>query len=124
MIWHGASTQADLPGLLASAHMFVHDGATMSLDNVLVEAIATSLLVVSSNLAYQEFSPQPAAILRFDACDSYALATKIKSLLLLTDNERSDLMKPLVKKVRGEYSVEHLVSGIVQQYEIRLHSLQ
>ncbi len=75
--WTGAVTHRELPPLLQQSDIFIHDGATNSLDKALLEASLCGCIVVSSNPAYRSLTHAIAPNLLFMPKDHTSLATCI-----------------------------------------------
>lgn len=117
VLWHGAATQTDLPQLLAAADIFIHDGATNSLDKVLVEAVASGVPTISSNPSYRYMLGEAVmAPVYFTAGDAAMLAKQIDSYRALSLFDKNAFTLAVAQKVRNEHSLPNLVSGIVNKY--------
>ena len=103
--------------LLHESDIYIHDGATQSLDKVLVQAVATGLPTISSNKAFSIIAESIAPDIVFSAHDSAELAKKINKIVALSLQSIKDTMKPLSQKFRSSYSIEQLISGIITQYK-------
>ena len=75
--WTGAVSNRALPPVLQQSDIFIHDGATNSLDKTLLEAALCGCIVVSSNPAYKSLTEAIAPDLLFAPKDYEALATCI-----------------------------------------------
>ncbi len=115
--WQGGVTHAQLVPLLHASDLYIHDGATQSLDKVLVQAVVTGLPTISSNTAFTLIAGPLAPDLLFPAHNSEVLAQKINSILDLSIQSRRSLILPLSQKFRSAYSIEHLISGIISKYK-------
>ncbi len=115
--WYGGVTQAQLVPLLHESDIYIHDGATQSLDKVLVQAVATGLPTISSNRAFAVITDGIAPDLVFSAHDIDELTSKINRIVALSSPLRKDLIQPLSQKFRSAFSIEQLISGIITQYK-------
>lgn len=115
--WYGGVNQAQLVPLLHESDIYIHDGATQSLDKVLVQAVSTGLPTLSSNTAFAVIVDLNNLDLLFSAHNSQMLSERIKAILTLSDKQRWKLMYLLSQNFRTNYSIDRLVSGIVVQYE-------
>ena len=114
--WQGGVTQAQLVPLLHASDIYIHDGATQSLDKVLVQAVATGLPTISSNMAFAVILKPLAPELVFSAHDSKALAEKIKCLLIIPMIHKYDLMMPVTSLFQKSFCIKRLVSDIIKKY--------
>ena len=115
--WQGGVTQAQLVPLLHASDIYIHDGATQSLDKVLVQAVATGLPTISSNKAFTIIAEPIAPDTVYSAHNIGELARKITEIATLPSQSIKDLMWPLSQKFRSAYSIEHLISAIITQYK-------
>jgi len=115
VVWHGGVSQKELMPLLQAADIYIHDGATQSLDKVLVQAVATGLPTISSNTAFSVIVEPVVPTLLFPAHDAESLAKRIIAIIKLSGADRVALMNPLCQNFRTSYSIEQLISGIVQR---------
>ncbi len=115
--WYGGVNQTQLVPLLHNSDIYIHDGATQSLDKVLVQAVATGLPTLSSNTAFAAIVEPFNSNLLFPAHNYQVLSVRILSILALSNQQRLAIMYQLHQNFRSNYSIEMLVSGIVVQYE-------
>lgn len=114
--WPGPASQAELPGLLAATDIFIHDGATNSLDKVLVEAVACGVPVISSNPSYRYIIGESTLPIFFQPRDSEALAAKITDLASRPLFDKNEFTRAAAAKVQQEHSLSNLISGIIGRY--------
>jgi glycosyltransferase involved in cell wall biosynthesis len=109
--WAGAISNHELPPVLQQSDVFIHDGATNSLDKTLLEASLCGCIVVSSNPAYRALTASIAPEYLYPQGDFNRLAEIITSLHLDTDSALRvrDLFQ-------DSFDISHLVSGIVGRY--------
>jgi glycosyltransferase involved in cell wall biosynthesis len=115
VVWVGGVTQKELPQHLQTAHVFIHDGATDSLDKTLLEAVLCGCVVVSSNPAYRTLAVGATPELLFTTREASQLAN------ILQNNNLADISKiksnqELQDFVKCNFSIQSLVSGIVATY--------
>jgi glycosyltransferase involved in cell wall biosynthesis len=111
--WLGPVANHNLPGVLQASDIFIHDGATNSLDKSLLEAALCGCVVVSSNPAYKSVTGALAPEYLFTVNDANGLVTIIKEVLR---NPETESRKKVENFVREQFSIEHLTSGILSQY--------
>lgn len=117
VIWHGNASQMELPKLLAAADIFIHDGATNSLDKVLVEAVASGVPTISSNPSYRYILGEDMTLpIYFLPRDSVSLAANIQTIAALSLVDKNTFTQAIAQKVQREHSLPNLVSGIVGRY--------
>lgn len=114
--WVGAVAQSALPTHLQTADIFIHDGATDSLDKALLEAVLCGCVVVSSNPAYRGIAETLTPALIYTPHDASALACIIRHLYPQSEQERQQIMQPVYSFVHNAYSISNLISGIVSKY--------
>jgi glycosyltransferase involved in cell wall biosynthesis len=114
--WYGPVTQAALPEILHTADVFIHDGATQSLDKTPLEAATSGLVVVSSNRAYVSFATDKTPQYLFAQKNSAALAAILLEITQQTSEERIRAMYPVIEAIQENHSVKQLISGIVSRY--------
>ncbi len=111
-VWAGSVANHALPKLLQSADIFIHDGATNSLDKALLEALFSGCIVISSNPAYRGIASPYTPELLYTPNDHEALA----AILLRNPVANIDTVTTLRNQLAGKYSIEGLISGIVGKY--------
>ncbi len=116
VVWKGTVSQQDLPSCLYTTDIFIHDGATQSLDKALLEAVACGCVVVSSNPAYVEFAREYTPELLYAPGDVQALAHSIQQIATLSTDARSARMRPLRDLVAREHNLKGLIVKILKGY--------
>ncbi|MFN3692501.1 MAG: glycosyltransferase family 4 protein [Candidatus Paceibacteria bacterium] len=116
VIWHGGVAQTELPALLAATDIFIHDGATNSLDKVLVEAVACGVPVISSNPSYRYIMGENEWPIFFPPRDSVSLATKITELANRSLFDKNEFTRATAAKVQQEHSLSNLIAKILDSY--------
>ncbi len=114
--WIGGVNQVKLPAYLQQADIFIHDGATQSLDKVLLEAVAAGCVVLSSNAAYTALTLPLAPQNLFMSTDSSALAARIIECSQMSESVRSEVMLPIRQVIQKEHSIQGLIAKIVAHY--------
>jgi glycosyltransferase involved in cell wall biosynthesis len=115
--WVGAVNQQSLPGHLQQSDIFIHDGATNSLDKTLLEAVLCGCIVVSSNPAYRTISTSHTPELLFSPKDTAQLVSILQNIHS-TPALESKGTQAMQHFVITNYSMQHLISGIVGKYFI------
>lgn len=115
--YSGPATQADVPHALRSAHVFIHDGATMSLDKALLEAVACGCVVVSSNKAYRELALPYTPQYLYSTKDSAALAQILTTIAACSIDVQQMSMQLLRNEMVSKHGIVRLVSDIVSRYD-------
>lgn len=118
VVWVGGRPQAELPQLLQSATVFIHDGATNSLDKTLLEALLCGCVVTSSNPAYRAIAESISPDLLFDPRDAARLGAILVShaSAVATGTYSDTPVQALQTYVKNNFSVQHLISGIITIY--------
>jgi glycosyltransferase involved in cell wall biosynthesis len=107
--WTGAVTNSKLPLLLQQSDIFIHDGATNSLDKVLLEASLCGCIVVSSNPAYRSLTESEAPQLLFCPKNHKELALRISS----GEHKYASVVR---KSIFQKYDISILVKNILNTY--------
>lgn len=108
--WTGAVSNRELPAFLQRSDIFIHDGATNSLDKTLLEASLCGCIVVSSNPAYRNLTETLAPELIFAPKDHQAL----KALILMRDyHYRKDAVSAHIRKT---FDISTLATNIITTY--------
>jgi glycosyltransferase involved in cell wall biosynthesis len=110
--WVGPLTHGRLPAALAQADLFIHDGATNSLDKTLVEAAFAGCTVISSNPSYRGLTAAIAPDLLFAPKDHQQLADIIANQPQSDSHPIAAVRKELLRTC----SLPGLVSGIVSKF--------
>lgn len=97
--WRGNVSYADLPSLYRAHHALLHASETGSVDKVVLEALASGLMVFSSSEAFATFLPDR---FRFEKGNAASLAQK----LLVARDVGAD--ESVGERVRKEYALEKL----------------
>ncbi len=108
--WTGAVSNRELPAILQQSDIFIHDGATNSLDKTLLEASLCGCIVVSSNPAYRSLTQALAAELLFAPRDHEVLA----SIITATETHNSAVnVRTLILE---KYDISTLAKNIITTY--------
>ena len=113
--WVGAVTQQKLPGYLQAADIFIHDGATNSLDKVLLEAVLCGCTVISSNPAYRSLTESIEPRLLFASNNHQQLSQIIQEAA--TWPTKRTTTTAIRVHVQKSFSITGLVSAIVGTYK-------
>lgn len=113
----GPVSQSNLVKELHQSDIFISDGATGSLDKALLEAMATGLMVISSNESFGKIVPEPEAY-TFTNGDSDSLASCLVQYLGLEEKEQLRARQLLRSEVVSNHSLaafaEKIIYGIEQ----------
>lgn len=115
--WVGSVSQENLPDILNTADVFIHDGSTNSLDKALLEAVLCNCVVISSNPAYKALYPNRESKLLFEPKDYQALSELIIGVGTLSQSKRKIIMQPVLDYISSNYSINNLISGIISHYK-------
>lgn len=111
--WAGPQPYRALPALLAQTDVFIHDGATNSLDKTLVEAVMSGCVVISSNPSYRGLTEALAPELLFPPQNHAALAACV-SKQLVTPSQHVTAVR---EHVLETCSIAGLITTILREYE-------
>ncbi len=110
----GAVANADLPLTLSQADILINCSHTGSLDKVVLEAMSTGTLVVTSNVAYREMFGRMSVNV---FADSYAdLLARTQALINLVPEARHTLQQELRSEVVTHHNLDSLVRKITELY--------
>lgn len=109
--WVGGVSNYELPEILQQADIFIHDGATNSLDKVLLEAVLCGCTVISSNPAYRALTNPIAPEYIYPPKDYKKLAIIIKNY-----RQNTDKMSEVKDYFKAKFTLSNLISGIVEKY--------
>ena len=109
--WVGSVPNYNLPEALQQSDIFVHDGATNSLDKTLIEAALCGCVVVSSNPAYTSVTKEIAPEYLYSPKDSQKLANIVKNIN--QDHNGTEAVRMLFFST---YNIIGLVQRITKEY--------
>jgi glycosyltransferase involved in cell wall biosynthesis len=113
--WVGPVSQSDLPSLLQSSDIFIHDGSTNSLDKALLEAALCGCIVISSNPSFVGLTQAIAPGFLYPAHDGQGLANA--TLATVKHSKQATAARTAVTQyVQTSHSVSNFISGIVTIY--------
>lgn len=104
----------DLPTVLNHQDILVSDGSTGSLDKVLVEAMASGLMVISSNAAFEAVTPNK-KLTTFKAHDAAALAEAVVGYSHLKEEKKRELKLALRDEVVKNHSLKAFSKKIISE---------
>jgi glycosyltransferase involved in cell wall biosynthesis len=108
--WTGGVSNRELPVVLQQSDIFIHDGATNSLDKTLLEAALCGCIVVSSNPAYRSLTQALAPELLFAPRDHEALAS------IITAKETHNSAENVRTLILEKYDISALAKNIISTY--------
>tara|TARA_B100000508_G_scaffold53235_1_gene41250 strand:- start:26710 stop:27732 length:1023 start_codon:yes stop_codon:yes gene_type:complete len=113
----GAKTQEELPSLYQEANVFVNTSNTGSIDKVVLEAMSTGTLVVSTNEAFKDmFSTLPYSAY-VEEHNVLELTQALEEVAVMPSKEREFIGKQLREIVREQHALSNLVPRILEIYE-------
>jgi glycosyltransferase involved in cell wall biosynthesis len=107
----GAIPNHELPACLQQSDVFIHDGATNSLDKALLEASLCGCIVASANKAYRALTADLAPELLYTQGDFAAL-----SAIITAHNSSHTLSETVRKMIEKRYDISTLVKNIINAY--------
>ncbi len=114
----GSIPNKDIAQHLQSADLFVHMSRTGSLDKTILEAMASSLIVISCNDASRDLLSNFGDKLFYRMGDEKELAEKIKKIMKLSKDERINLGGKLHQIVAQDHALEIINKKIINNYKI------
>jgi len=109
--WFGPIPNHQLASGLQQSDVFVHDGATNSLDKTLIEASLCGCVVVSSNPAYTSVTKEIAPEYLYSPKDSQKLANIVKNI-----NQYDNGTEAVRMLFFSTYNIIGLVQRITKEY--------
>jgi len=114
--WVGGVSQTELALIHAQSALYIHAGATKSLDKALVQAVASGIPTFSSNDAFVTIVSAKVPTLCYEHNNVDQLVERIETFLGLSRAEQEASIRPLVAEFRRAYSIERLISDIVSEF--------
>jgi glycosyltransferase involved in cell wall biosynthesis len=124
--FRGAIANAELPVELRKHRFLINAYQNKSLDKVLLEAMATGVIPVSSNAAYCALieSAHDRRLADLPLCvregDPEAFAGSIARIAALPASERAGIAEKLRAIVVGEHGISELIERIMSAYRLRV----
>jgi len=109
----GEVANKDIVPYLQDANLFVNLSQTGSLDKAVLEAMACEVLVLTSNKGLESTLMDFKDKFMLDNEDSSVLSEKIKSIIDLSQSERSNLGKKLRSIVIDNHNLSNLTKNLV-----------
>jgi glycosyltransferase involved in cell wall biosynthesis len=103
-----------MPPHYQGADLFINMSGTGSVDKVVLEAMASGCLVLTSNEAFEPILPKE---LMVEKNNPNALAEKIKWLRDLSENEKIELRHKLRQEVVENHNLDNLAKKIITQFK-------
>lgn len=110
----GPLAPAEVLPYYQNCDLFINLSATGSVDKVVLEAMASKKLVLSSNEAFKNIVP---AELYLSDNNPEKLVAKIKAIINLPENTKAELQNALFQEVAQNHNLENLVKKIIKIYE-------
>ena len=95
--------------------LFINLSDTGSLDKVVLEAMASSKIVLTSNIAFKDIISSEFFC---ESKDVEYLINKIKDIYFMPEEEKKKLRQQLKYEVITNHNLDNLVKKIVKLYEI------
>lgn len=113
----GPVSNKSISALLKNADLFVNMSHTGSLDKAVLEAMASGVLVLTSNEAFNEVLGSNTNMLMFTPADAHDLAGKIKRIIAFEAAKKEELTNRLRNVILEKHNIEVLVPRILSYYE-------
>lgn len=104
----------DLVPYYQQSDLFINMSGTGSVDKVVLEAMASGTMVLTSNEAFKEILPSE---LMVEKNNPHALAEKIKWVMQLSDAEKNNYEKKLREEVVRNNNLTNLAKKIINQFD-------
>ena len=110
----GAVPNTEISAHLQSSDVFINLSGTGSLDKAVLEAMASSCLVLTSNEAFTEILPSELIV---EKDNPKQLAEKIKWVMNLLEDKVSQLRYQLREEVVKNHNLDNLVKKIIAKFK-------
>ncbi len=102
---------------LKNADCFANTSNTGSLDKAMAEAMATGLIVLSSNIAMREVLGEHSDALMFPPGDDIALAERLRTVMSMNATKRKELGERLRAIITEQHSLPRFVDTIISSID-------
>ncbi len=109
----GALSQNEIFKYYQNCDLFINLSDTGSLDKVILEAMASGKIVLTSNIAFKKILPEQ---LFCSSKDTKYLINKIKNIYQMPDEEKNKLQNKLRQEIIENHNLENLIKKIVKLY--------
>jgi glycosyltransferase involved in cell wall biosynthesis len=109
----GPLPQDEIIPYYQNCDLFVNFSETGSLDKVVLEAMASKKIVLTSNVAFKNIVP---AELFLEKNDTNLLIEKIKEIYFMQDDRKNKIRERLFKEVEENHNLANLIKKIVALY--------
>ncbi len=110
----GSVQNSKVPEHLENADIFINMSGTGSVDKAVLEAMACGCIPITGNIAFSEILPLE---LLTERDNPQKLAEKIKYVLALSAEEKSELIKKLRDIIENDYDLKKLIEKIIKMLE-------
>lgn len=112
----GYMPHTEMPGYYKKANLVINLAPTGGLDKVVLEAMASGCIVLTSNINFGKYFGPYKDKLLFDFNNSESLALKIKQIRVMNPNEKTEISGFLVRSVEENHNLINLINKISQLY--------
>lgn len=109
----GSVPYTNIAQYLQQSHLMASTSRTGSLDKVMLEALASGVLLLTCNESIKSLLAKDAERFMFEAGDHVTLAKKIAQVMAIPEKERAGIIKKLRKRIGEEHGLKALVSKIM-----------
>jgi len=103
----------NMPPYYQAADLFINMSGTGSVDKVMLEAMSSGCLVLTSNEAFEDIISSRFMI---NKDDPSGLALKIKLIMAMSDNDKLEVRNKFRQIVIADYELEKLAKKIIKQF--------
>lgn len=112
----GAISPGDVPSVMQKADIFLHMSKTGSLDKVVIEAMSTGLIPLSSSEAFRDLLAGYTDMLMFTDGNDVELSQKIQKLNTMDIEKYSGLSSEMRKRVVEKHNIVRLIDAVAGTY--------
>jgi glycosyltransferase involved in cell wall biosynthesis len=116
--FRGSIPNREIATHLKKSDLFISTSNTGSLDKAMLEAMASSVLVLTCNVSMVEVLGPYKEKLMFEKGDFQELAGKVEFIAKLSENEREKMEADLKEIVKRDHNLENFVTKIISRYSI------
>lgn len=109
----GPKSHYELPKYYKEADVFVNLSSTGSVDKVVLEAMVSGALILTSNEAFQDILGKLAKDFMFKSGDSQDLALRLQEIYNLPQNKYNEYSQQLQKIVEEKHNLDNLIDKII-----------
>ncbi len=112
----GYIPHTEMPDYYKKANLVINLAPTGGLDKVVLEAIASGCIALTSNINFGKYFGPYNDQLLFDFNNSESLALKIKQIRAMSPNEKTEISDFLIRSVEENHNLINLINKVSNLY--------